>query len=451
MSYRFGFGSVPALMGLLLLPACGDDSDDTGGPGGAAGSVIAVGGASTGGGSGGGGVGGGSSGGGAGAGAGDGGAGSHTGGALGSAGNAAGSENGSAGEAGSENGGAGAEAGGAASGGAASGGAASGGAASGGAAGASSGAGGEDSGSAGAGGDGGDERFTNCPSADDYAGDSSWPHTLEVTDEAIYCATFNETRTLKEELAAKALLRVTPGSYRLPDADTAGLGLPLCVAFGQEGMAVAAAPGAMTYQAGTYADIVTHRYRFVEHLPDPERRIEASLSVGLLAGQMPGMLVDGSAPDAFDESAPSATFTLCQGASEDCVVDRLFGSCTHENATLHLHEVELDTGNVLLELRIGSSFAGTEPGAFVRASGSFRGTAFDQQDYFKLVYHPTHHHFERYFAVLFDEPIGGVCGVEIGGLEPFDDYAEDDAYAVDCELNRLQPLSVVRYVHRVAD
>jgi hypothetical protein len=49
----------------------------------------------------------------------------------------------------------------------------------------------------------------------------------------------------------------------------------------------------------------------------------------------------------------------------------------------------------------------------------------------------------RDFAVLFDVPIDGVCGVKITGLEPVDDAVADEAFAVDCELNHLEELTVL--------
>ena len=104
----------------------------------------------------------------------------------------------------------------------------------------SGGEGGEggDTGGAGAAGQPSDSRWAGCPTADDYAGDSDWPNRLEVTDGAIYCATFDESRTLKEELAKKALLRIAPGAYPLPNGPTADLGLPACIAYGENGSGV---------------------------------------------------------------------------------------------------------------------------------------------------------------------------------------------------------------------
>ena len=92
--------------------------------------------------------------------------------------------------------------------------------------------------------------------------------------------------------------------------------------------------------------------------------------------------------------------------------------------------------------------ASTEPGAFVRAHGTFKGKAFDQRDYCKLVYNPAHHHFVRNFAVLFDSPIDGACGFQVTGLEPFDDTGTPNVAArVDCALNEGAAIGIASHQH----
>lgn len=316
----------------------------------------------------------------------------------------------------------------------------------GGTAGADAGASGEAGSDGGLGGAGGMEpgdRWADCPTADDYPGQPSWPHTLEVGEEAVYCATFDENRTLKQELAMKALLRIAPGTYRLPAATQEGLGLPLCLAFGEEGRGVAPAPQHVSYEARNFGEEVNHRYAFDAHQPSPERVLSVSLELVLPSGEQPGFVLDGSALDPF--SGRYVSLYLCPSLDPNCVPERFFDSCTHASSRLNRHEVVLDTGTLVLDVRIGSSVASTEPAAFVRASGSFRGTSFEQRNYFKLVYRPGHHHFVRSFAVLFDAPLDGVCGIEI------DDFATDDfsppptAAAVDCALEPLEALTVVDY------
>lgn len=299
------------------------------------------------------------------------------------------------------------------------------------------------SGEGGAGGVGSSDPWAGCPTAADYPGQETFPHTLEVSDEAVYCATFTDTGTLQEELQRKAQLRVAPGSYRLPAAPRNGLALPVCVAFGEGATPLGAVPQATTYQAQTFEGAVTHHYTFEERVPE-NRRLGIELYLTQPVGQSPGFLLDGDWLDPNGDEGAALSVTLCP-EGDSCFPVQSFDSCTHASSTLNRHEVVLDSGSVTLDLRLGDSFAGTEPGAFVRASGTFRGVAFEQGDYYKLVYSPTHHHFERDFAVLFDEPIDGVCGIEITGLEPIDQEVVDEAYAVDCGLERLEPLTVTSH------
>lgn len=133
---------------------------------------------------------------------------------------------------------------------------------------------------------------------------------------------------------------------------------------------------------------------------------------------------------------------LCELEGDYCFPNIIFTSCAYASGELNSHVVELEGGEVTFELRLGESFAGTEPGAFVEARGTYQGEEFVQEDYFKLIYHPSHHHFERAFAVLFDEPRGDVCGIEVSNLEPFGDDVPDQAFTVDCELNRLDEIEV---------
>lgn len=285
--------------------------------------------------------------------------------------------------------------------------------------------------------------WTDCPTSSDFDDEATWPHTLEVTEEATYCATFSEFRTLKEELAKKALLRVAPGTYRLPATDSASLGLPLCIKAGANTPAIGVGPGELRYQTTELGETSSTSYGFDQAvtLDAPAGSIEIQLQASHPSGQAPSFVLDGSEVD-LDSFDLYHSIIWCESAGEDCSENRIFDSCTHESSRLNLHQVETDAGSVSLELRIGQSFASTEPGAFVRASGTYRGQSFEQTDYFKLVYRPSHHHFERNFAVLFDSPIEGACGLEVSGLEPFDSFVPDEAYAVNCELDRIDTLIV---------
>jgi hypothetical protein len=291
-------------------------------------------------------------------------------------------------------------------------------------------------------GSGSDARWVGCPTADELEDQASWPDTLEVTDGAVFCATFDENRTLQEELAKKALLRITPGSYRLPAAEQEGLALPVCIAFGAEGVGVPAVPRSTSHQANPFDGKVSHRYDFFSEQPDPARRVSVYLHLTLPEGQAPGFVLDGDHPALFGPTEPQNTFALCESLDESCFPDRAFDSCTHASSPLNRHEIGLDGGDITLDVRIGASYASTEPGAFVAARGTFRGVAFEQKNYFKLVYRPTHHHFERNFAVLFDEPIDGACGLKIETFSADPEGPAPTAASVDCGLDTIDALTV---------
>ena len=107
--------------------------------------------------------------------------------------------------------------------------------------------------------------------------------------------------------------------------------------------------------------------------------------------------------------------------------------------------VALDSGMVELAVTFdrGGIGAGTEPATFVSARGSFREVSFEQRDYFKLVYSPENHHFVQHFAVFFDAPIQGACGLEIVNVPgPPSVRRRMRAWTVDCQLTRLDEIAV---------
>jgi hypothetical protein len=265
-----------------------------------------------------------------------------------------------------------------------------------------------------------------------------------------FLSTFDENRTLKEELAAKALLRVAPGQYVLPGADRANLGLPLCFRFGKSEAALAVTNGSATYTANTFNGTVSHQYEITQALTafGAAHTMQTHLIDNAATGALPGFVLDGTTAD-FASQDNMYSFLMCPVGGQ-CERHYAFDSCDHASSRLHTHVVTFSSGagSVTFELRIGESFSSTEPGAFVRARGTFRGTSFEQQDYWKLVYNPAHHHFVRNFAVLFDSPIDGACGIQVTGLEPFDDTGTPNAAAqVDCSLNEGAAIGIESHQH----
>ena len=72
--------------------------------------------------------------------------------------------------------------------------------------------------------------WQNCSTYDDAVFDDTWDDTLVVGENAVYCASFSEQRTLEQEYAMKALIKIIPGTYKIPG--TAGnyeFRLPFCL------------------------------------------------------------------------------------------------------------------------------------------------------------------------------------------------------------------------------
>lgn len=282
-----------------------------------------------------------------------------------------------------------------------------------------------------------EDPWAGCP-ASAVPQDPEWPIQVNATPDAIYCATFNESRTLQEEQLVKMQLRIAPGVHRVPEGPIEALVLPICVRDQAESRGVVSGNvDVAKTQGGTTTG---YTLRFDQGFGDEDPR-HLRLTLDQMFGNSLDVqfTLDGVESSGFDGYQ---SIELCEFEDDYCVTNVIFTSCAYESGELNTHVVEFDGGEVTFELRLGDSFAGTEPGAFVGAHGTFDGEAFAQDDYFKLIYHPTHHHFERTFAVLFDEPRGNVCGLEVSALEPFGDDVPDRAYTVDCELNRIEELTV---------
>jgi hypothetical protein len=296
------------------------------------------------------------------------------------------------------------------------------------------------SGGAGAGGTAGTDI---CPTPDDAVGDPGWTHHVIATATAVYCATFEETRTLKQELEAKAKLLIAEGTYEIPDSGTDhAFALPLCLL--TRDAVLPLGTGTASHSATVNGEITTHRHEFAQPVTGSIQELQGEISFAVGAGDPLQATLDGSHPEYGNGSWFSAI--VCENPDECYSLASLrFDSCTHDKSTLNTHQIEFSGGSAELHLRLGVSMAGTEPGAFVRAFGSYSGTPFDQTDYFDLIYNPSHHHFTRDFVLLFDAPIDGACGLELSAVEPW--YGTQESvvvYTVDCELNRLQELSVTK-------
>jgi hypothetical protein len=281
-----------------------------------------------------------------------------------------------------------------------------------------------------------------CAEASDFVFEDEWAFGAEVRSGATYCTLFSESRELPEERELKAQLTISAGAFRLPDSTTsATFGIPICIEF-IDGSAIASQLGSLESRHNTFGDITSHNYTARLPTTDPGYELELTFYLETNEAGTETLVLDGGPSRVFE--APSFGITLCDTDTEECfgVGTRFFVSCHYEGYDLQTHQIDLGTdGDVTLELRIGESPASTEPGAFIASRGTFRGTAFDITDYYRLVYRPDHHHFSRHFAIFFDAPIDGVCGLELRDLSPFDE-GTPAAYAIDCDFERLETLTI---------
>jgi hypothetical protein len=291
----------------------------------------------------------------------------------------------------------------------------------------------------------------DCPDNDAYVGDSAWENALEAEATAIYCGTFNEARTLEEELAAKAMLRFTEGMYPMPMDDDGAFpfALPVCFQRAEVSSAFAMAGSGEAIASHSGTSTIYYNFHFGqpvdESTVDPDLTLVARINYsGPPSGPATPVVLDGSEIDT--SGTVYLSFMLCHdpdlcGLPEDVQ----FTACNPVSYVLNRHTVAFDGGEIVLDLRKGISPAGTEPGAFVGASGTLDGEEFTQDDYFKLIYNPTHHHFSRDFAVLFDAPISGACGIEVIDTAPYDGDDWPAVSTINCDLSEIEARTVTDY------
>jgi|WetSurMetagenome_2_1015567.scaffolds.fasta_scaffold279905_2 hypothetical protein len=135
---------------------------------------------------------------------------------------------------------------------------------------------------------------------------------------------------------------------------------------------------------------------------------------------------------------------LCDGSTcEDRWQDLFFESCNPDYPT-YRHTIAFSGGQIVLDMRITGHVGGAVMlAAFISATGRLDGTAFSQTDYWKLVYSGDHHHFTRNFAVLFDTPIGGACGLKVANFWGNREFAPlPDVSTIQCDLSNIATLAV---------
>lgn len=283
-----------------------------------------------------------------------------------------------------------------------------------------------------------------CPSAEDYQG-GNWDWALDVKEGALYCSRFEEGRSLETEMENKAKLRFISGTFPIPDAvGDYSMRLPVCIKF------LEGSNHPLLAEAGDLSIAINEEYGNLDiHLIQPmvdgnQNDWQLDLRVQVPLSEAPSIRLDGVHPLLAFGNDRFISIDLCKGDCQNSYQDRRwFDSCSFVNAPLHKHHVTFDGGQVHYDMRVGFSFASTEPGLFVRAYGQLGDTAFKQTDFWKLIYRPRHHHFAADYAVIFDAPISGACGLKTIGLSRWlDEDPQAHMYSINRDLSSIEELSI---------
>jgi hypothetical protein len=297
-----------------------------------------------------------------------------------------------------------------------------------------------------------------CPDSSGYVGNATWPDKLVVTAGAKYCGHFKEMRNLDQEYAAKAKLSFAPGTYPLANsAGTYDFTLPVCFET-RPGVPVPAIAGPGKVKTTVYKSTVDTFSSCTHEVKQPLTSAGSTsryFSMGLVyfgwTGPPQPPVLDGSILDQWSSGRVGDTrpgysdaLELCEGTScDDDWQDVLFESC-NPDYPMQRHTVVFEGGQIVLDVRItGAVGVSVMLAAFTSASGTLNGTAFTQTDYWKLVYSADHHHFTRNFAVLFDTPIGGACGLKVTSFWGSRYEAPlPEVYTIKCDLSNIATAAV---------
>ena len=218
-----------------------------------------------------------------------------------------------------------------------------------------------------------------CPAADTAS--TSGGATLQVGDGAIYCATFDEARTLAEEADAKAMIRLVAGSYAVPQEDgEIAARLPACGATAADDSLASDGLGVLR----TTTDLGgSGRYRLELRQPlagASEHELVLFLEGPddeLTAGEL---AIDGEHFGLATDNEHVLAMQLCEGSCDSFAEGVWLDSCTFARVPPEGHHVEFEGGSVDLQIRIGSALLATQPAVFVGGSGALDGAPFEERD-----------------------------------------------------------------------
>jgi hypothetical protein len=267
-----------------------------------------------------------------------------------------------------------------------------------------------------------------------------WDGALTISEDALFCGESREDRSLDEEQAAKVQVMLMPSALDFPIEGGSGLlTLPACAAFApdEEGLQ-SSGEGVLNMTVVPYGSD-TYFNLFIEQPMVGPDGVVWTLRVAMSGTGKPEQLeLHGDYGGPFLD--PQIGVTLCRGDCGDYTDQRALGSCTFDGVNSQHHDLTFEGGELGLELRIGDSFASTEPAILLKAEGTLNGEPFTQTDYWSLVYNPEHHHFSRDARVWLDQPIGEVCALEALGFDPWGEDPATTVRALGCDGALLSEL-----------
>lgn len=268
--------------------------------------------------------------------------------------------------------------------------------------------------------------------------------TIVASEPALYCATFDERRPdILSERGFKAKLRYLEGSHAVPAVDgTAPFLLPACIAISEDGSAglMPAGDGTVTTTIIPVGSVPRYQVEVVQPMVDTDGD-PWTLFTTFLGDSTPGDLILAGEHLGI-VGATQLPISLCEGECGSPEQVRRFDSCHFRTIAPERHTLAFEGGEIVLDYRIGVSFTVTQPALFERAEGTLDGTEWVQEDYWRLLYHPGHHHLTRNAIVLFAEPIGEWCGIEILHFDPWDDPPPTEINLLACDLTTREARAV---------
>ncbi len=291
-------------------------------------------------------------------------------------------------------------------------------------------------GTSGTGGETGGGPGQDCPDSSAHVGDPSWQLELEVTEAGTaFCGAYSTARTLEQDYAAKAKLMIPAGTYSLPQwSGTFSFALPVCFEWGPGLPGPAFVPsGTDDAEKSTHYGTDMYSHYFGQPLDSSDAIpwgfygwVEYMSNEGVIPDPV---VVDGTGSAGYN-------FALCR--TEACleIDDVVFDACNPTAYALEKDRLVFDGGEVTFSTRIGPNRI---PGTFVGAEGTLDGDDFEETEYWQLIYAPEHHHFVKSFAVLFDAPIHGSCGLKAENI------GEPDLVSlstIECDLSSIEERTI---------